>query len=61
MVVQRRILCEARQTFFSRGSAVHVFEKRDTKFYEPMLLNTPLLITVGPNSGDDIVIMLSGA
>ena len=28
---------------------------------EPNALNTPPLVTVGPNFGDDIVIMMSGA
>ena len=37
--------------------------ERGTKFSEPKFNapNTPSLVTVGPNSGDDIVIMISGA
>ena len=38
-----------------------LYYERGTKLSEPNALNTPLLVTVGPNSGDDIVIMMSGA
>ena len=38
-----------------------LYYERDTKFSEPNALNTPSLVTVGPNSCDDIAIMMSGA
>ena len=35
-----------------------LYYERDTKLSEPNAPNTPSLVTVGPNSGDDIVIMI---
>ena len=37
-----------------------LYYERDTKFSEPNAPNNPSLVTVGPNSGDGIVIMMSG-
>ena len=36
-------------------------DERGTKLSEPNALNTPSLVTIGPNSGDGIAIMMSGA
>ena len=44
--------------FFSRGSAVL---QEGHKMIRAYCSQHSLLVTVGPNSGDDIVIMMSGA
>ena len=45
----------------SRSQQIALYHERDTQLSEPNALNTPSLVTVGPNSGDDIVTMMSGA
>ena len=39
--------------FFLVEGALYYMYERSTKFSEPNALNTPSLVTVGPNSGDD--------